>query len=156
MLSFTSLRLMPSWCSLSFYWIQRTFGGVIDVDGFARLFELHIQKKRVEFDEEEGAFETQFSCCMFTTRRKNESKKIFRVELSMTQKNRWDDEWLSYWFYIKIDMSEASGYGQPFYPFFNSMSPLNITTASPFLRTKTFWACEDALFLLVHVLPGET
>lgn len=25
-----------------FYWVQRTFGGAIDVEGFARLFELHI------------------------------------------------------------------------------------------------------------------
>lgn len=65
-----------------FYSVQRMFGGHIDVDGFARLFKLHIYRERVTFEGEEGTFENQFGCCNFATRRKNERQGIKRIELS--------------------------------------------------------------------------
>lgn len=67
-----------------FYWVQQTFGGHIDVDGFVMLFKLHIQKKKVVFDDEVGTFENHFGCCSFNTWRKNERQRIKRVELSYT------------------------------------------------------------------------
>lgn len=101
-----------------FYWVQRTCGGHIDVDGFVRLFKLHIQQKRVTFEGEEGIFENHFVCCTFAMRRKNEKQGIKRIELSHAQRNRWEDDWLNYWFYIKIDISDAFGINRPFYPFY--------------------------------------
>lgn len=51
-----------------------------------RLFELHIQKKRVVFDNIHGTFENHFGGCTFKARRKNEKQGLERIQLSFAQK----------------------------------------------------------------------
>lgn len=97
--------------------MQRTFGGCIDVDGFTRLYDLRIQKKKVTFEGEDGTFENHFGCCTFATRRKNEKKNIPRIELSFAQKNKWEDDWLGHWFYVKTEMAGSSSDEQAGFPF---------------------------------------
>lgn len=97
----------------------------------------------------------QYGCCTFTTQRKNKSKKIARVELSLAQRNRWDDDWLQYWFYIKIDMSNASSIGRAFYSFYNSLGPMDITTAPLFFKSGAVKDCENAYVLASSSITGQ-
>lgn len=138
-----------------FYWVQHTFGGHIDVDSFARLFELHIQRKRVTFDEEEGILEAHFVCCTFATQRKNKKQKIMRFELSHGQKNRWDDNWLRYWFYVKVDMADVSRIRRSFYPFSGPFFPMDISTTPPFTRSKVVKECENAFYSASKSISGR-
>lgn len=95
-----------------FFFATRTCSGRADVDGFVRFFELHIQKQKVQYEGNSTVYENHFGCATFATRRKNSKKQIERVELSQAHKNKWDDDWLSYWFYVKVDMPRGSHFIQ--------------------------------------------
>lgn len=44
----------------------------------------------------------QSGCCTFVPRRSNKTRKLDQVEISFAQKNKWEDDWVQYWFYAKI------------------------------------------------------
>ena len=79
-----------------FFWAVKTFRGPISIDVFCRLYELHPQGRKVQFEDEDEAFSAQSGCCTFVPRRPNKTLKIERVELSYYQKNRWDDDWAQF------------------------------------------------------------
>ena len=79
-----------------FFFATRTCGAKADVDGFVRFFELHIQKQRVQYENDPTVYENHFGYATFATRRKNSKKQVERIELSKAHKNKWDDDWLSY------------------------------------------------------------
>nr|XP_034583466.1 uncharacterized protein LOC117846414 [Setaria viridis]XP_034583473.1 uncharacterized protein LOC117846414 [Setaria viridis] len=132
-----------------FYWVQRTFGGSVDVEGFARLHELHIQKKRTY--SEEGVCENHFGCCTFVPRRKNDKRNLPRVELTFAQRNKWDNAWLTHWFYVKIEMA---GLGTGF-PFYAQYGPMDLLTTPSFIQTALVTKCEAAYRVARPLISGR-
>lgn len=89
---------------------------------------MSIQKKRVVFDGEVRIFENHFGCCTFNIRRENEKKKIQRIEPLFAQKNKWDDDWLRHWFYVRIEMPGIVGDCNPVFPFHAPLGPMDVAT----------------------------
>ena len=99
-----------------FFWAVRTFGGPISSDAFCRLYELHPQGRKISFEGENQVYIAQSGCCTFVPRRNNKTLRIERMELSYCHKNKWEDDWVQYWFYAKIDFpgtSSSSGVAYP-------------------------------------------
>ena len=59
-----------------FFWVARTFDGVVHVDGFTRFQELHPQKKRVRFDEDQKFFRTSSAYVPLPTGGKMKVRKL--------------------------------------------------------------------------------
>jgi hypothetical protein len=58
--------------------------------------------------------------------------------------------------YVKVDMSKASGYTGPAYPFYSPMAPVTaISTASYNGRALGFKSCENAFFPASTILGGR-
>ena len=79
-----------------FVWAVRTIGGVVSVDAFCRLYEFHCQGRRIFEEGEVEPSEAQNACCTFVPRKNNKKTKLERIELSTSQKNKWEDDWLKY------------------------------------------------------------
>lgn len=72
-----------------FIWVFRTFGAELDVDCFAKYYELHnLRPERVTFDGE--VKDAQYGRCTFIPCRA--IGKGERIHLSFTQRNIWDDD----------------------------------------------------------------
>ena len=90
-----------------FFWAVKSFRGLVSVDTFCRIYELHPQGRKVRFEDEDDAYSAQSGCCTFVPRRSNKSLKIDRLQLLYCQKNRWDDDWAQFWFYAKVAFPSA-------------------------------------------------
>jgi hypothetical protein len=87
-----------------FIWIMKTFGCNFGADVFTRLFELVIVPDVIKVDD--GQFyKTHYTCCTFNTRRQNTRKGITRIQIAPCCKKNFTEDWSSYWFYVKVDMS---------------------------------------------------
>jgi hypothetical protein len=98
-----------------FLWAVRTFGGEVSADGFSRLFELHCQDRKILEEGETEPSEAQNACCTFIPRKNNKKAKLERVELSTAHKNKWEDGWVKYWFYAKVEFSKPESPSEVFY-----------------------------------------
>jgi hypothetical protein len=89
-------------------WIMKTFCCNLSVDAFARFYKLVIIPEVTKASD--GQFyHTQHACCTFNTRRQNTQKGITRIQIAPCCKTNLTDDWNSYWFYLKVNMSEVSG-----------------------------------------------
>jgi hypothetical protein len=92
-----------------FIWIMRTFGCNFGADAFARFFELVIVPDVIKVDD--GQFyEAHYTCCTSNTRRQNTRRGITRIQIAPCCKTNFTEDWSSYWFYVKVDMSAIPGY----------------------------------------------
>jgi hypothetical protein len=140
-----------------FFWIMKTFRCTFGADIFARLFELVIEKDILKLDDGQY-YEAHYACCTFNMRRKNSQKGLIRIQLAPCCKTNFPDDWSSYWFYVKVDMSKIPGYTGPTYPLYSPIEVLSSTcTASYNHRAIGFKTCEklsfwQAQFLVVVML----
>lgn len=88
----------------------------MNVDSFARFYELHPQKRTKRLVEDGPLLSAQYGTCTFTPRQESVKKNLKKLDLSYAQKNRWDSKWLNYWFYLKASVLEDSK-SEPLYPF---------------------------------------
>jgi hypothetical protein len=138
-----------------FIWIMKTFGRNLNVDAFARFFELVIVADVIKVDDGQY-YEAQHACCTFNTRRQNTRKEITRIQIAPYCKTNLTDDWNSYWFYIKVDMSEIPGYEGPACPLSCSIEPLTAVTAAEFNhRAVGIRNCENAFHLTSTILGGR-
>jgi hypothetical protein len=134
---------------------MRTFNCVISADVFARLFELHIKRKAIKLDDDK-LYEAHYGCCTFNTHHKNASQKIERIQLAPCINNKWPDDWLQHWFYVKVDMAEVLGRTSAFYPFYYPMGPMNaICTATFDRKTPGFMIAENRFGFACRILGGR-
>jgi hypothetical protein len=138
-----------------FIWIMKTFGRNLSVDAFARFFELVIVPGVIKVDD--GQFyEAQHACCTFNTRRQNTRKGITRIQIAPCCKTNLTDDWNSYWFYVKVNMSEVPGYKGPAYPLSCSIAPLTTVNTAEFNhRAVGIRNCESAFHLASTILGGR-
>jgi hypothetical protein len=140
---------------LKFFWIMKTFMCTFGTDIFARLFELVIEKDILKLDDEQY-YEAYYECCTFNTRRQNSRNGLTRIQLTPYSKTNLSEDWRSYWFYVKVDMSKISGYTGPAYPFYSPMELVTATcTALYNNRTVGFKNCENAFFFASTILGGR-
>jgi hypothetical protein len=137
-----------------FIWIMKTFGCNLSTDAFAKFFELVIVPDVIKVDD--GQFyEAHYACCTFNTRRQNTRRGITRIQIAPCCKTNLTDDWSSYWFYVKADMSKIPGYEGPAHPL---SSPIEALTA---VNTAEYnhWAvgvrsCANAFHLASTILGG--
>jgi hypothetical protein len=138
-----------------FIWIMKTFGSNLSADAFARFFELVIVPDVMKVDD--GQFyEAHYTCCTFHTRRQNTRKGITRIQIAPCCKTNFIEDWISYWFYVKDDMSTVPGYEGPAHPL---SSPIEALTAVSFAtfnhRAAGIRSCENAFHLASTILGGR-
>jgi hypothetical protein len=138
-----------------FIWIMKTFERNLSVDAFARFFELVIVPDVIKVDD--GQFyEAQHACCTFNTRRQNTRKGITRIQITPCCKTNLTDDWNSYWFYVKVDMSKVHGYEGPARPLYCSIEALTAVNTAEFNhRAVGIRSCESAFHLASTILGGR-
>jgi hypothetical protein len=133
---------------------MKTFACNLGVDAFARFYELVIVPDVIKVSD--GQFyQAQHACCTFNTRRQNTRKGITRIQIAPCCKTNLTDDWNSYWFYLKVNMSEVSGYAGPAHPLSCPITPLTAVNTAKF----NHWAvgirnCESAFHLASTILWG--
>jgi hypothetical protein len=137
-----------------FIWIMKTFGCNLSADAFARFFELVIVPDVIKVDD--GQFyEAHYTCCTFNTRRQNTRKGITRIQIAPCCKTNCTEDWSSYWFYVKVDMSTIPGYEGPAHPLSSPVEALTaVSTAEYNHRAVGIRSCENA-FHLASILGGR-
>jgi hypothetical protein len=137
-----------------FIWIMRTFGCNLSADAFARFFELVIVPDVIKVDD--GQFyEAHYACCTFNTRRQNTRRGITRIQIASCCKTNLTDDWSSYWFYAKVDMSKIPGYEGPIHPLSSPIEALTAVNTTEFNhRAVGIRSCENAFHLASTILGG--
>jgi hypothetical protein len=138
-----------------FIWIMKTFGCNLSVDAFATLYELVIIPEVIKASD--GQFyHAQHACCTINTRRQNTRKGITRIQIAPCCKTNLTDDWNSYWFYLKVNMSEVSGYTGPAHPLSCPIAPLTAVNTAEFNhRAVGITNCESAFHLASTILGGR-
>jgi len=138
-----------------FFWAVRTFGGPISSDAFCRLYELHPQGRKISFEGENQVYIAQSGCCTFVPRRNNKTLRIERVELSYCHKNKWEDDWVQYWFYAKIDFSGTSSSSGVSHPLASKVLTFEHVNQPDFKRfVPGFKDCCDAFAAAARLISG--
>jgi hypothetical protein len=138
-----------------FIWIMKTFGRNLSVDAFARFFELVIVPDVIKVDDGQY-YEAQHACCTFNTRRQNIRKGITEIQIAPCCKTNLIDDWNSYWFYLKVNMSEVPGYAGPAYPLSCPIAPLTAMNTAEFNhRAVGIRNCKSAFHLASTILGGR-
>jgi hypothetical protein len=138
-----------------FFWVMKTFRCNFSADVFARLFELVIVPDIIKLDDGRH-YEAHYSCCTFNSRRQNARKGLTRIQITPCCKTNLSEDWGSYWFYVKVDMSKVPGYDGPTHPFSSPIEALTaICTASNNHRAAGIRNCESAFHLASIILGGR-
>jgi hypothetical protein len=138
-----------------FIWIMKTFGCNIGADAFARFFELVILPDVIKVDN--GQFyEAHYTCCTFNARRQNMRKGITRIQIAPYCKTNFTDDWSSYWFYVKVDMSGIPDYEGPAHPLSTPIQALTAICTAPYNhRAAGIQNCENVFHLASTILGGR-
>jgi hypothetical protein len=138
-----------------FIWIMKTFGRNLSVNAFARFYELVIVPDVIKVDD--GQFyEAQHACCTFNTRCQNTRKGITRIQIAPCCKTNLTNDWNSYWFYLKVNMSGVPGYEGPAYPLSCPIAPLTAVNTAEFNhRAVGIRNCESAFHLASTILGAR-
>ena len=76
-MKYTVKKIDPENSDLSkFFWAVKTFGGLVNVDAFCRIYEMNPQGRKVTFEYDEHVYTAQSGCCSFHPRRANKVQKI--------------------------------------------------------------------------------
>jgi hypothetical protein len=121
---------------------------------YSLLFELVTEMDILKLDD--GKFyEAHYACCIFNTQRKNTHQGLTRIQFAPCSKTNLPEDWRSFGFYVKVDMSKVSGYTGPAYLFYSPMTSVTaISTATYNGRVLGFKNCENAFFLASTILGG--
>jgi hypothetical protein len=134
---------------------MKTFRCNFGVDVFARLFELVIESDIIKLDDGHH-YEEHYTCCTFNTRWQNTRKGLTRIQIAPCYKTNFCEDWSSFWFYVKVDLSKISDYSGPAYPLCSPIEALTATcTTSYNHRVARFRNCESAFHLAGTILGGR-
>jgi hypothetical protein len=134
---------------------MKTFRCNLSADGFTRFFELVIVPDVIKVDYRKF-YEAQHACCTFNTRRQNTRRGITRIQIAPCCKTNLTDDWNSYWFYVKVDMSKILGYEGPTHPLSCPIEALTVVNTAEFnYRVVGIRSCENAFHLASTILGGR-
>jgi hypothetical protein len=136
-----------------FLWIMKTFGCNFSADVFARFFELVIMPDIIKLNDDQY-YEAHYTCCTFNTLRQNTRNGLMRIQIAPCCKTNFVEDWSSYWFYMKVDMSTIPGYDGPAHPFPMPIEALTaISTDSYNHRAAGIRNC-DSMFHVASTIVG--
>ena len=139
-----------------FLWVARTFGGEVSVDAFCRLFQLHCQPRKVFVDDDDEESEVQNGCCTFVPRKSNKKTGLTKVVLAAAQRNKWEGNWLGYWFYAKIGFPDPEGSSAEKYLLASDIEAFDHTYQLAFnKRAPGFKPCVEAFMTACQVCGGR-
>jgi hypothetical protein len=122
-----------------FFWVMKTFRCN---DVFAQLFELVIEPDIIKLDDGQHY-----------TRRQNTRKGLTRIQIAPCCKTNFSEDWSSYWFYVKVDMSRIPCYDGPTHPLYSPIETLTATCTTPYNHQAVgFRNCENAFHLASTIL----
>jgi hypothetical protein len=137
-----------------FFWIMKTFRCNFSADAFARLFELVIEPDIIKLDDGQY-YKAHYTCCTFNTCRKNTRKGLTQIQIAPCCKTNFYEDWSSFWFYVKVDMSKIPGYTGPAYPLCSPIEAVTATCNAPYNHQPIgFKNCESAFHLVGMILGG--
>jgi hypothetical protein len=138
-----------------FIWIMKTFGCNFGADAFARFFELVIMPDVIKVDDSQF-YEAHYTCFTFNTRRQNTRKGIMRIQIAPCCKTNFIEDWSSYWFYVKVDMSGIPGYEGPAHPLSSPIEALTVVCTMAYNhRAAGIRSCKNAFHLASTILGGR-
>jgi hypothetical protein len=138
-----------------FFWIMKTFRCNFSADVFARLFELVIELGVVKLNDGQY-YKSHYNCCTFNTRRQNMRRGLTQIQIAPCCKTNFTEDWNSYWFYVKVDMSKVPGYEGPAFPLSSPIEELTTTCTAPYNHHAVgFRNCESAFHLAGSFLGGR-
>jgi hypothetical protein len=138
-----------------FLCIMKTFICNFSADVFARFFELVIMPDVIKLNDGQY-YEGHYTCCTFNTCRQNTRKGFTRIQIAPCCKTNFADDWRSYWFYVKVDMSTILDYDGPANPFSTPIEALTaISTASYNHQAVGIRNCESMFHLASTIVSGR-
>jgi hypothetical protein len=134
---------------------MKTFGCNLGADAFTRFFDLVIMPDVIKVDD--GQFyEAHYTCRTFNTRRQNTRRGITRIQIAPCCKTNFAEDWSSYWFYVKVDMSTIPSYEGPTHPLSSPIEALTAMTTADFNhRAVGIRSCENAFHLATTIIGGR-
>ncbi|TVU50689.1 hypothetical protein EJB05_02069, partial [Eragrostis curvula] len=137
-----------------FIWAVRTFNAKVNYEAFLRFFSCHLQNKKVYYDND--VLLLQYGVYTFQPRSFSKKSKLEKVALVTASRNRWDNDWVDYWFYAEVPEGENDD-GSSCYPLASSLVPAEPIFSPAFAgRGKTFQPCCDAFKKACKVISGRT
>jgi hypothetical protein len=83
-------------------------------------------------------------------------KGLTRIQIAPCGKTNLSEDWSSFWFYVKVDMSKIPGYTGPAYPLCSPIEALITTCTAPYNHQAVgFRNCESAFHLAGTILGGR-
>ncbi|TVT98686.1 hypothetical protein EJB05_55994, partial [Eragrostis curvula] len=137
-----------------FIWAVRTFNAKVNYEAFLHFFSCHLQNKKVFYDND--VLLLQYGVCTFQPRSFSKKSKLEKVALIAASRNRWDNDWVDYWFYAEVPEGENDD-GSLCYPLASLLVPAEPTFSLGFIgRGKTFQPCCDAFKKACKIISGRT
>jgi hypothetical protein len=134
-----------------FLWIMKTFGCNFSADGFAHLFALVIVLDVIKLNHGQY-YEAHYTCCTFNTHRQNIRKGLTRIQITPCCKTNFTEDWSSYWFYVKIDMSAIPDYNGLANPFSTPIAALTAICTTSYNQQAVVSRIVKACF----TMPGQS
>ena len=126
------------------------------MDAFCRLFQLHCQPRKVYVDDDDELSEVQNGCCTFVPRKPNKRTGLEKVMLSTAYKNKWEGNWLGYWFYAKISFPDPKGSVEEKYLLASDIEMFDHVYQPAFSkRGLGFKSCLEAFMTACQVCGGR-
>jgi hypothetical protein len=89
-------------------------------------------------------------------RSQNSRKGLTRIKIAPCCKTNFSEDWSSFWFYVKVDMSKIPGYTGPTYPLYSPIEAVTATCTTPYNhRAVGFRNCESAFHLASTIVGGR-
>jgi hypothetical protein len=101
-------------------------------------------------------YEAHYTCCTFNTRWQNTRKGLTRIQIAPCCKTNFAEDWSSYWFYVKVDMSAIPDYNGSANSFSTPTEALiAISTTSYNHRAVSIRNCENMFHLGSTIVGGH-
>jgi hypothetical protein len=78
-----------------------------------------------------------------------------RIKIAPCCKTNFSEDWSSFWFYVKVDMSKIPGYTGPTYPLYSPIEAVTATCTTYNHRAVGFRNCESAFHLASTIVGGR-
>jgi hypothetical protein len=83
-------------------------------------------------------------------------KGLTQIQIAPYRKTNFSEDWNSFWFYVKVDMSKIPSYTGLAYPLYSPIEAVTATCTAPYNhRAVGFRNCESAFHLASTILGGR-
>ena len=107
-------------------------------------------------DDDDEESEVQNGCCTFVPRKSNKKTGLTKVVLAAAQKNKWEGNWLEYWFYAKIGFPDPEGSSEERFLLASDIGAFDHTYQPAYnKRAPGFKPCVEGFMTACQVCGGR-